>query len=342
MFRGKQLISLILAGTMLVSVTSCFYIRKVDPKEIIDVAEAFARSVSSLDSKKILKNVENIDEDKADEFREKISLSDMETDERDLKMVIADTIDFAVDDDSVVIKKEKAYCSVEFTVVDYVNATGDLTGKAADFIDAINSCDKILNYTVSLDFVRVDNTWLITADCLDGLDDLYSFIDYEFDIGYFKAVNEDDFYRALEYIGIQRADTEIMGDTSFSFKDDDTEFEVVINIDATSSNENQYSYTKCVDEATAKKLFDYYYSDYKDVFYNTDFSGDSSHEVNDITAYILISGILYNQSANTYTPYHDAIFLRGDTVIVAIASDYDSSIEKEIDDFLDSLGYPHP
>ena len=120
------------------------------------------------------------------------------------------------------------------------------------------------------------------------------------------------------------------------------DFEVVINIDATSDKENQYSYTKCVDEATAKALFDFYYADYEGLFDNKNFSGISSHEVGSNTAYILIDGRYDDQIAGTYTPYHDAIYLKGDTVIVAISSDYDLTIEKEVNDFLDALGYPHP
>ena len=111
-------------------------------------------------------------------------------------------------------------------------------------------------------------------------------------------IDDAAFTAALEKIGVDESYLDVMTDTSFSFAGDSTDFEVVINIDATSDKENQYSYTKCVDEATAKALFDFYYD--------------------------------------------DAIYLKGDTVIVAISSDYDLTIEKEVNDFLDALGYPHP
>lgn len=155
-------------------------------------------------------------------------------------------------------------------------------------------------------------------------------------------IDDGAFMAALEKIGVDNSDIDVMTDTSFSFTGDSTDFEVIVNIDAISGRENQYSYTKCVDEETAKALFDFYYADYDSVFDSKNFSGISSHEVGSNTAYILIDGRYDDQIAGTYTPYHDAIFLKGDTVIVAIASDYDLTIEKEVNDFLDTLGYPHP
>ena len=155
-------------------------------------------------------------------------------------------------------------------------------------------------------------------------------------------IDDGAFIAALEKIGVDDSDIDVMNDTSFSFTGDSTDFEVIVNIDAISDKDNQYSYTKCVDEATAKALFNFYYSDYDGIFDNKNFSGISSHEAGDNTAYILIDGRYDDKIANTYTPYHDAIFLKGDTVIVAIASDYDLTIEKEVNDFLDALGYPHP
>ena len=104
----------------------------------------------------------------------------------------------------------------------------------------------------------------------------------------------------------------------------------------------QYSYTRCVDESTAKDLFDYYYSDYSGILDDKDFSGIKSYEIGTNTAYLLIDGRYDDKINNTYTPYHDAIYLKGNTVIIVTAADYDLSIEKEVNTFLDALGYPHP
>ncbi len=162
------------------------------------------------------------------------------------------------------------------------------------------------------------------------------------DMSQLAVIDDAAFYNALNAIGIDESEVSVMADTGFSFADVDTEYDVILNLDATSEKNNQYSFTHCVDEATAKALFDYYYDNYDELFEAKDFSGISSHEVGTGSAYILIDGRLDDKAANTYTPYHDAIYLKGDTVIVAIAGNYDFSIEKEINTFLDTLGYPHP
>ena len=162
------------------------------------------------------------------------------------------------------------------------------------------------------------------------------------DMSQLAVVDDAAFYNALNAIGLDESYVAVMADTGFSFADVDTEYEVILNLDATSDNNNQYSYTHCVDEATAKALFDYYYDNYDDLFDADDFSGISSHEVNEDSAYILIDGRIDDKATNTYTPYHDAIYLKGDTVIVTIAGNYDFTVEKEINTFLDALGYPHP
>ena len=157
-----------------------------------------------------------------------------------------------------------------------------------------------------------------------------------------SKVDDTAFLDALNAIGIERSDVQSMVDTSFSFTDSNTEYEVLINLDVTSDKNTQYSYTKCADESTAKELFDYYYDNYDHIFDAKEFSGISSHETGSNYAYVLIDGRYDNKESNTYTPYHDALYLKEDTVIVVIASDYELSIEKEVNDFLNALGYPHP
>ena len=162
------------------------------------------------------------------------------------------------------------------------------------------------------------------------------------DMSSLATVDDNAFFAALNGIGIEKTEVEIMSDTSFTFANDDREFAVIISLDATSAKDNQYSYTRCEDEATAKALFDYYYGNYDHIFDAKEFSGISSHEVNANTAYVLIDGRYDDRATDSYTPYHDAVFLKGDTVITVIASDYELSVEKEINDFLNALGYPHP
>ena len=195
MIRGKKLLSAALVGVMLLSATACDF-GKVKPEVIIDAADSFAKAVASFDGKKILKNVEDMDKGDAEDFKSRLSMLDLDTDERELKKAIADTIEYEVDEESVTAKKDSATCDVVFSIVDYADATGDLAGKPEDFMDAITSCKKTKDYTVSLEFTKVEDEWLVTADSLDELDDLFSFIDYEFE---FVLFDLSDFDEALWY-----------------------------------------------------------------------------------------------------------------------------------------------
>ena len=162
------------------------------------------------------------------------------------------------------------------------------------------------------------------------------------DMSALSKVDDKAFMNALSTIGIDESDVDVMTDTSFKFTDNDTDYKVVINLDATSDKMNRYSYTQCADEATARSLFDYYYDKCSYVFDTKEFNGSCNHEVSSNYAYVLIDGTYNNDSDNTYTPYHNAIYLKEDTVIVAVANDYGLSVNKEINDFLKALGYPHP
>lgn len=195
MIRVKKLLSVALVGAMLLSATACDF-GKVKPEVIIDAAESFAKAVAAFDGKKILKNVEDMDKSDAEEFKSRLSMVDLDSDERELKKTIAGTIEYEVDEESVYAKKDTASCDVVFSIVDYAGATGDLEGKPDDFMSAIKACKKTTDYTVTIEFTKVEDEWLVTADSLDELDDLFSFIDYEFE---FVLFDLSDFEEALWY-----------------------------------------------------------------------------------------------------------------------------------------------
>ena len=93
------------------------------------------------------------------------------------------------------------------------------------------------------------------------------------DMSVLPVVDDAAFLNALNSIGIEEADVRTMSDTSFSFSDNDTDYKVVINLDATSEKNNQFSYSQCADEKTARELFDYYYDNYDHLFDAEEFSG---------------------------------------------------------------------
>ena len=151
-----------------------------------------------------------------------------------------------------------------------------------------------------------------------------------------KVADETSFYAALSEIDITEADTNVMENTAFKFTNSDAQFEVIISIDTKSDIGNVYSYTRCKDETTARALFDYYFYTYSPVLESDDFAGAKGYKVLENHAYLLISGVCDNM------PYHDALYLLGDTVVVAFEGAGDPANKKEIDTFLESLGYPAP
>ena len=119
------------------------------------------------------------------------------------------------------------------------------------------------------------------------------------DMSALSPVDDETFFNALKTIGIDDSDIQSMVDTSFSFTDSDTEYEIVINLNATSEKNNQYSYTRCADEATAKKLFEYYYDNYDHVFDAKEFSFCCESSVKYVFAIFFIISFLSAISWNS-------------------------------------------
>ncbi|SCW26404.1 hypothetical protein SAMN02910456_00064 [Ruminococcaceae bacterium YRB3002] len=182
MINSKKILAVVLAGTLALSCAACTSINKED---VIDAAESFAKAVAALDGKKMLKQIDDIKDSKADQIKNKLSMSDLDPDEAAVKKAIADTITYEVDEDSVQAGKsnDEATVDVVFTMVDYAKVlTDDITTKD-DMIDAIKDSKKTKEYEVTFELVADDGDWLIAEDTLGELGSLYDFLDYELSIG---------------------------------------------------------------------------------------------------------------------------------------------------------------
>ena len=188
MVKTRKLMSAALAGVMLLSMASCSLLgqdkktKEADPDDIIELAESFAKSVTTADADKILKNFDDISDKQADKFREDLSLEDQDEDNVYLKEYIASTMEYEVDEDSVDIDENEATCDIYITMVCYWDAIGDLAGSADEFYDVLSSSDSTIRYTVALSFVYEDGEWKLVDDCFDDLDLVFTYVDYEFDI----------------------------------------------------------------------------------------------------------------------------------------------------------------
>lgn len=181
MINGKKIMAAVLTCAMLASVSACT--NKGNPDDIIDAADSFAKNVAALNAGKMLKQMEEIDDDKAESIKNKLAMSDMSDDERTVKQAIAATISYEVNEDSVEFDGDEATCDVVFTMVDYADVIGDLSGSADDFTSAISDADADKEYEVTFTFVKDGDEWIVGEDSLDELSGLYSFINYELSLG---------------------------------------------------------------------------------------------------------------------------------------------------------------
>ena len=162
------------------------------------------------------------------------------------------------------------------------------------------------------------------------------------DMSSFTVCGEEKFISALETVGIPKDKLKIHRDYAFKFADEETEYAYEYCLEATADNENYFCYVRCPDDATAKSLFEHFYAKYKDVWSTKGFWGAHSDNLTDKDGYVLISGRLSENDGKTYIAYHDALYFKDKTVILMMASDYRSDIERQIDNLCKEIGCQNP
>lgn len=162
------------------------------------------------------------------------------------------------------------------------------------------------------------------------------------DMSSFTVCTEDRFITALETVGVPKEKHTIHRDHAFKFVDEETAYTYEYCLEATADNENYFSYVRCSDEAMAKSLFEHYYAKYKEVWSGKGFWGIHSDNVSDTDGYVLISGRLSESDGKTYIAYHDVLYFKDKTVILMMASDYRSDIERQIDNLCKEIGCQNP
>lgn len=162
------------------------------------------------------------------------------------------------------------------------------------------------------------------------------------DMSAFTDCGEEKFIKALVTVGIPEDKHKIHREHAFNFPDDKTEYIYEYCLEATADNENYFAYVRCSEEATAKLLFDHFYKKYNDVWTTKGFRGAYSESSSETSGYVLINGNLNESDGKTYTAYHDALYFKGKTVIIMMASDNRSDIERQIDNLCKEIGCEHP
>ena len=162
------------------------------------------------------------------------------------------------------------------------------------------------------------------------------------DMSSFIVCGEDRFISALETVGIPRDKHKVHKDYMLKFADEETAYSYEYCLEATADNENYFCYVRCTDETMAKSLFEHFYAKYKEVWSGKRFRGKHSDSLSSSQGYVLISGRLSESDGKTYTAYHDALYFKDKTVILMMASDNRSDIERQIDNLCKEIGCQNP
>ena len=155
--------AMILAGAMMLSCTSCALLEGLsgpNKQEIIDAADDFASALLKKDPDKILKLTNEKDLGAFSDLFEEDNYSDEENKFFD---AVGDTISYEIDEDSVEADKEEASIDVVFTMVDYEKVLKD--GDYSDIdevLDIIEDSDDMEEITVTFEFEKDDDEWLLT------------------------------------------------------------------------------------------------------------------------------------------------------------------------------------
>lgn len=165
------------------------------------------------------------------------------------------------------------------------------------------------------------------------------------DVDELDEISEDEWVDALEEIGFEERGYYEYANDSFSFPDG-TSFKVEYEVDA-DSQLCTYYYSKFSDTEQAGELFEYYEELYSDVLSNNGgkFSGTKGYDSDEDSGYILLNGDFEDE--DSYSPYYDVLIWKDNVVVMCYLSNINSESEvsiakKEIDSFLDALGYPKP
>lgn len=177
--RFKRAVAAGLAGAMAMSCASCMLFGP-DKKEIVEAADTFASAILKKNPDKILKLTNEKDLGAFPDLFEEDNYSE---DELKFFDAVGDTISYEIDEESVEVDKDEASVDVVFSMVDYEEALKD--GDYADIdevLDAIEDCDDMEEFTVTFEFEKDDDEWLLTNFKDKGFGKIFFYYTYELNL----------------------------------------------------------------------------------------------------------------------------------------------------------------
>ena len=174
----NKIMAAMLICALLFSLASC----KADPEEVSAAADTYAKCVQFLDADRIFENTEAVEDSKKAAFKEKLTLADKDYDQAKVKDVIAKSITYTVNSDTMVTARNSATINILFSRKNYDAILSGVKGNSEAFLEALNNSSDQIVYTVNIKFNKQeDGRWLAEADTIDKLNDLYSFLDKKFE-----------------------------------------------------------------------------------------------------------------------------------------------------------------
>ena len=171
-----------LAGAMVLSCASCALFG-ANKKEIVEAADTFADTLLKKDAGKIIKLTnEKKDSDAAEALEMLFDESWYSEDQNKFNDAVADTITYEVDEESVEVDKEEASVDVTFTMVDYEKALKDDYSDIDEVLDLLDDCEDTKEVTVTFEFEKDDDEWLLSNLNDKGFGKIFDFYMYELEL----------------------------------------------------------------------------------------------------------------------------------------------------------------
>ena len=256
----RRLISAAIAGAMAVSCASCMLIGGPNKKEIVEAADTFASALLKQDAGKVVKLTNEKKDSDAAEALEALFDESMYSDEQnEFNKAVADTITYEVDEESVEVDKEEASVEVVFTMVDYEKALKDDYSDIDEVLDLIGDCDDTKEVTITFEFEKDDDEWLLTNLKDKGFGKLFDYCTYELDI-------MGELFDMFSYSETVAGDWYV--DSWFYFDEDITDYSGLVTYDV------YYNGSVILSSQTADVYDSFFYCSYEDPDYNDLPAGD--------------------------------------------------------------------
>lgn len=198
----KRTLAAFLAGSMVLSCVSCGLF--VNKEEIIEAADAFAGSLIKMNAKKTFKLTTEKKSGKLEkEFEELFDPDNYSSEQNKFIEAVADTITYEILEDTLETGKDSASVDACFTVVDYESALDDEEFENIDsVVDAIEDCDDEEEILVTIELVKVDDSWLVDNMKDKGYKKIFAFLDQELEISpdLASCITYSDLYPGSDYL----------------------------------------------------------------------------------------------------------------------------------------------